>query len=56
MSRKSAAVLLDVNVTTIDAYVRRRMLPRYYLPTVNGGLDVSPRFRVEDLEAILAQR
>lgn len=55
-SRKSAAKHLDVHINTVDYYARRGMLPKYYLPAVNGGADSAPRFREEDLEAILAQR
>jgi predicted site-specific integrase-resolvase len=57
LSRKRAAELLDVNVTTLDAYVRRGLIARFYLPAVDPGReDVSPRFRIEDLEDLLAQK
>ena len=56
MTRSKAAEHLQVHINTIDNYARSGMLPRYYLPSANGGDDESPRFRIEDLEAILAQR
>lgn len=56
MTRQRAAEHLQVHINTIDGFAKRGMLPRYYLPSASGTEDVSPRFRIEDLEAILAQR
>jgi excisionase family DNA binding protein len=52
LTRSEAAERLRVKPRTIDTYARTGKLPRYYL----AGSTRAPRFRAEDVDALVEQR
>lgn len=57
LSRRQAADLLGISLRQLDAYADAGKLARYYLPpvrpTVGRTPRPTPRFRIEDVNALL---